>query len=252
MALGQATMYGARRPDRKEVFFFGPEVPADDPRVRAGIPLLGPNRWPPAMPELRGAVWAYAEATLGVGRRILGAVAASLGLSPDFFDSRYRAPLGRGQLLLYPPVAADAPDDEFGVSPHTDFGCLTLVLQDASGGLEVRGENGAWIPVPPREGTLVVNVGDLLARWSNDRLPSTVHRVRHRSAQRRHSVAIFCDPDPEAVIDPRDMRLPAALAPRYDPVTVAGYILERNRGVFSHYARAGDRLEPDGVAPPSG
>ena len=236
MAAGGATMYGADEADLKEVFFFGPDFRADDPEVIAGRPLCALNRWPAAMPDLQTRVWPCYEALMRSGRRLLRLVALALALPEDFFDARYRRPLGRAQLIRYPPQPAGAARERYGVAPHTDFGCITLLLQDDCGGLEVRTRDGRWTPVPPRDDALVVNIGDLLARWSNDRFASTPHRVVNRAPRFRHSIAVFCDPDSDAVVDPRAMPLPPGATPHHEPVTAGEYIASRNRGAFSHYA----------------
>ena len=238
LAMGDCRLPGAAATDLKEVFFWGPEAAADDPAVLAGQPLVGPNNWPEDLPELRLAVWPYYQAVLEVAADLLRAVAVSLGLEPGFFAARYRRPLGRGQLVFYPPHPEGAEVPNFGAAPHCDFGCLTLLLQDHNGGLEVRDHGGAWRAAPPLEGTLVVNIGDLLARWSNDRFRSTLHRVVNRSGRRRLSIPVFYDPDSDAVIDPRDMGLPPGEAPRYDAIAAGDYILSRNKLSFAHYRAA--------------
>lgn len=236
MAMGDCRLPGAETSDLKEVFFWGPEVAADDPAVRAGLPLVGPNNWPAAMPELAAAVWPYYEAVMARGDLLLRAIAVSLGLAPGFFAARYRRPLGRGQLVFYPPQPGDRRAASFGAAPHCDFGCITLLLQDHNGGLEVCLPDGKWIAAPPIEGTLVVNIGDLLARWSNDRFRSTPHRVVNRSGKRRLSIAVFYDPDTDAMIDPRDMGLPQGGEAHYPTVAAGDYIMSRNRISFAHYA----------------
>lgn len=237
MEIGGATMRNADTHDVKEVFFFGPELPPDDPDVLAGKPLMGANQWPDFMPELRDAVHAYYSAAMDVGQRLLGAIAVALGLPQTFFASRYRKPLGRGQLIYYPPQDVSR-SFQYGVAPHTDFGCITVLLQDDSGGLSIRTPAGEWVDAPPIAGTLVVNIGDLLQRWSNERLQSTVHRVVNHAAAPRHSIAIFCDPDSDAVIDPRDMLRVRDDTVRYEPVTAGEYIVSRNHDAFAHYARS--------------
>ncbi|MGE6579786.1 2OG-Fe(II) oxygenase family protein [Vreelandella aquamarina] len=119
------------------------------------------------------------------------------------------------------------PADQFGVAPHTDYGCVTLLYQDAVGGLQVR-ELGSerWVDAPFIEGSLVVNVGDLLARWSNDRFRSTLHRVINTSGRERYSIATFYDPDYTARVDPADLGVSAAEA-QYPPVAAGDYILGR-------------------------
>ena len=236
MAMGDCQLPGAATTDLKEVFFWGPEADDDDPDVLAGRPLVGANNWPAFMPDLREAIWPYYEAATACGANLLRAIAVSLDLEPDFFAARYRKPLGRGQLVYYPPHPVDPDVTNFGAAPHSDFGCITLLLQDHNGGLEIRHRDGTWVAAAPVPDTLVVNIGDLLARWSNGRFRSTLHRVVNRTPNRRVSIPVFYDPDSDAVVDPRDMGLGEGAAPLHPPVTAGDYIMSRNRISFAHYA----------------
>ncbi|MFX1676169.1 2-oxoglutarate and iron-dependent oxygenase domain-containing protein [Paraburkholderia sp. A2WS-5] len=226
-ALGDATMYQATRPDFKEFFSIGLELPEDDPTVLAGEALRGPNNWPAFMPELRPALYDYYEALGACGSDLLRVVALSLGIGEDFFVDKYTKRLQRTQMVYYPDQDPQSEADQFGVAPHTDYGCITLLWQDNVGGLQVRelGSN-SWVDAPPIEGTLVINVGDLLARWSNDRFRSTMHRVINRSGRERYSIATFYDPDYCAVVDPRGLGVGDADA-KYEPVAAGDYILGR-------------------------
>ncbi len=229
LAEGLAQMHGAVRRDQKEVFFWGREADSNDPDVINGLPLCGPNQWP-ELAGFQNAVLDYSAMIQSIGDKLLQIVAVSLGASSSFFKSYYERCMLRGQLLCYPPT--ENHPDQFGVAPHSDFGCITLLLQETAG-LEVLFPNGEWIPAPPIENTLVVNVGDLLERWSNHRFPSTKHRVRNLSSDARYSIAMFYDPSPGAVIDSTDI-LPSESA-KYPPVAAAEYILGRNKGAFEHY-----------------
>lgn len=230
-AAGGAVMEGATKPDLKEFFSIGLDLPEDHPVVLAGEKLRGPNQWPDAVPELRPAMEAYFAAMAACGARLLEAVALSLDLPENFFAQHYTLPLQRTQAIFYPPQPPDDLDG-FGVAPHTDFGCITLLWQDDSGGLEVRErQTGEWIPAPPLPGTLVVNVGDLLGRWSNDRFASTPHRVVNRSGHERFSIASFYDPNFAAPIDPRAL---GATDPIYEPTTCGAHILGRFAQAFSY------------------
>ena len=233
LAPGQARMHGAAKTDLKEVFFWGRELAADDPDVRAGLPLCGPNQWPASPADFRVDVMDYFRAVCRIGDALLGAFASSLGRPADAFARHYLRPMARGQLIHYPalPDAADAA--QFSVAPHTDFGCITLLLQETDG-LEVLAADGAWIQVPPREGTLVVNIGDLMERWTAGRYPSTRHRVRNTTGRARFSTAVFYDPSPSAVVDPAEFA--GRADPAHPPVEAANYIHGRNTGAFAHYA----------------
>ena len=224
---GGATMYQATRPDEKEFYGFGLDLAEDDPSVLAGEALRGPNQWPDFMPEFQPAMDRYFVEVGRCGADLLRAIAMSLDIDPEFFADKYTKPLQRTQAVYYPVQSDDRPADQFGVAPHTDYGCVTLLYQDAVGGLQVR-ELGSerWIDAPFIEGSLVVNVGDLLARWSNDRFRSTLHRVINTSGRERYSIATFYDPTYAALVDPVDLGVAAdeAISP---PVAAGDYILGR-------------------------
>jgi isopenicillin N synthase-like dioxygenase len=226
-ARGDALMYGAKRPDEKEFYSIGLELPADDPSVLAGEPLRGPNNWPSFMGGLQPALYAYFNEVGSCGADLLRAVALSLGLDEGFFADKYTKPLQRTQIIYYPPQPPDLEPDRFGVAPHSDYGCITLLWQDKNGGLQVRSlESKSWIDAIPIEGSFVVNVGDLLARWTNDRFSSTAHRVVNRSGRKRYSIATFYDPNFSATVDPRELG-GAETEWRYEPVRAGDYILGR-------------------------
>ncbi|RKP58720.1 isopenicillin N synthase family dioxygenase [Pararobbsia silviterrae] len=237
-AIGGATMYQAKRPDFKEFFGIGLELPEDDPDVRAGQALRGPNNWPDFMPELQPALYDYYEAIGACGADLLRAIACGLGLAPDFFAPRYTKRMQRTQMVYYPPQPPMSDADQFGVAPHTDYGCITLLWQDTVGGLQVREiANDTWIDAPSMPGTFVVNVGDLLARWSNDRYRSTLHRVINRSGRERYSIATFYDPTYDASVDPRELGV-AADAARYAPIAAGDYILGRINDSMAYRKRS--------------
>ncbi len=230
LKVGEAVMHGAKRPDLKESFIFGLDLPEDDPDVRAGKQLMGPNIWPPALPEMKRVLDAYYAAIVGCGQHLLRAVAVAL--------AKFRKPLARGSIIYYPPQPPNLGDEQFGVSPHSDYGCLTLLWQDDNGGLQVRGKDGGWIDAPPIPGTFVINIGDLLARWTNDLFASTEHRVINRSGRERYSIALFYDPHFDTPIEVLDTCCTRENAPRYVPTTCGAYILERFGDAFSYRKQA--------------
>jgi len=232
LAVGEARMYDKARIDLKESFIWGPELGPDDPDVASGKPLMGPNQWPTDLPELAPTLMAYSAAVMDCGRSLLRGFAVSLGLDPDFFRDRFVKPLARCSLIYYPPQPPDAGTEQFGVAPHTDYGGLTLLSQDDTGGLQVRARSGEWVTAPPIVGSFVVNVGDLMARWTNDRFLSTPHRVINSSGRARYSVGVFFDPAFDTVIDPRELRPPGP--PLYPPVTCGEYIVSRFNKAFTY------------------
>ena len=142
-------------------------------------------------------------------RRLLQALAVGLGAEPDRLLPLFDSPTVWLRLLHYPRRPKDAPADQYGSAPHTDFGCLTLLfeeglLQDAAGGLELQAADGAWIAAPPVEGALLVNTGDIVPVWSGGRWRSTPHRVVNPPDRDRYSIAWFYDPSLDATIAPLD------------------------------------------------
>jgi isopenicillin N synthase-like dioxygenase len=188
------------KPDLKEGLYLGEELGADDPRVRAGLPLHGANLFPPDVPELRPLALAYMAAVTRAAHGIMEGVALSLGLDADYFRAHYTArPTTLFRIFHYP---AAAPDDEgWGVGEHTDYGLLTLLAQDEIGGLWVKSGAG-WIEAPPIHGALVCNIGDMLDRLTGGYYRSTPHRVRNASGRGRLSFPFFFDPAFDAEIAP--------------------------------------------------
>ena len=196
-------------------------------------PLLGPNVWPAAMPALKPAVHPYFEAASACAEDLLRGFALGAGLDAEHFIRLRDRPVSRGSLQYYPPQPDDAGEDRFGVAPHTDFGVLTVLCQDEIGGLEIRRRDGAWAAMPPIPGTLVVNVGDLLERWSNRRYRSTVHRVINASGRERLSLVLAYDPNFETLVDPRAFCADGE-TPHDAPITCGDYLLWRFAKAFSY------------------
>jgi isopenicillin N synthase-like dioxygenase len=180
------------RPDLKEGLYFGAELGRDDPRVRAGLPLHGPNLFPRQVPELRTAVLDYIGVLTDLGQTVLRGVALSLGLDAEYFAAGYTAsPTVLFRVFRYPAVPPG--EAGWGVGEHTDYGLLTLLAQDDAGGLQVRTPNG-WAAAPPLPGTFVANIGDMLDRLTGGWYRSTPHRVRNTSGRDRLSYPFFLDP----------------------------------------------------------
>ena len=180
------------RPDLKEGLYFGTELAAGDPRVKAGLPLHGTNLFPQQVPRLRPLVLAYIDALTALGQAVLSGIALSLDLDAGYFASGYTAnPTILFRIFHYPPSPPRSQD--WGVGEHTDYGLLTLLAQDDSGGLQVAAPEG-WIDAPPVPGTLVCNIGDMLDRLTGGWYRSTPHRVRNLSGHGRFSFPFFLDP----------------------------------------------------------
>ena len=189
--------------DVKEGIYFGAELTADHPRVKDGTPLHGANLFPRNMPEFRAAVLAYMDALTRVGHALMEGIGSSLGLPASYFADRYTCePLTLFRIFNYPgdPKARDE-GSRWGVGEHTDYGLLTILKQDDTGGLEVK-SGGGWIPAPPIRGAFLCNIGDMLDRMTAGQYKSTPHRVRNVARRDRLSFPFFFDPNFDARIAP--------------------------------------------------
>lgn len=241
LRVGEAKMYDDARVDLKESFVWGLELADDDPAVTPDNPFLGRNQWPTDPPGFRAALYGFFSAGLDCARELMRAFAAGMGLPgmdlpEETFIRSIDRPIARGSTIYYPPQPPNPDHEQFGVAPHTDFGVLTLLWQDDVGGLEVRNRAGEWVTAHPIPGTLVVNVGDLLARWTNNGFNSTPHRVVNHSGRERYSMVIAWDPDFETVIDPSVVCAPGE-TPKYPPISCGRYVLDRFDRAFAYRKR---------------
>ena len=211
-----------KRPNQSESFMMMREDGPDAPDVRAGAYLAGPNQWPD-LDGFRADVTAYHDALTDLGRKLMAVAALSIGADPAELAPAFARPTTWLRLLHYPPTDP-AESDLYGSAPHTDFGCLTILAQDDVGGLQVQTPAGAWIDAPRIDGAFVVNVGDMLHRWSNGRLLSTPHRVINTSGRERYSCPFFFDPNVATTIAP----LPACVSPdrpaRFEPLIFGDFL----------------------------
>src|SRR5262249_5465138 len=190
------------KPDQKEGLYFGTELSSDHSLVRAGTPLHGPNLFPSEPAGLRQTVLDYMAAVTQLCHRLMAGLALSLGLEESYFADRYTGdPLTLFRIFSYPP-----PRDLtlWGVGEHTDYGLLTVLLQDDSGGLEVRSRL-KWVATPPVPGSFVCNIGDMLDRMTRGMYRSTPHRVRNPSPRARLSFPFFFDPNFFAPVRPIEL-----------------------------------------------
>ncbi|GJL81711.1 MAG: 2OG-Fe(II) oxygenase [marine bacterium B5-7] len=241
LGAGGAVMQDDALPDLKESFIFGfedekGECPNDHP-------LRGPNRWPDFVPDLQTAAMAFYYHGHIVAHHLMRGFALGLGLSDDFFIADSHPPLSRASLVYYPPQDMTSEESCFGVGPHTDFGMLTVLCQDNVGGLQVQTVDGRWIHAPPIEGTLVVNVGDLLARYTDGAYISTPHRVVNHSGRERLSLVLAYDPDADTVIDPRRI-YGADYTTASEPITCGDYLIWRFGKAFAYRNRSNQMHDP--------
>jgi isopenicillin N synthase-like dioxygenase len=189
------------KPDQKEGIYFGSELSEDHPAVQAGTPLHGGNLWP-EVAGFREKVLDFMAAVTGVGHHLMTGLALSLGLEPSYFADRYtRDPLVLFRIFNYPYSPDRVAGEQWGVGEHTDYGLLTLLLQDDTGGLQVK-SRGRWIEAPPIPGSFICNIGDMLDRMTRGIYRSTPHRVISSAKRDRLSFPLFFDPNFFAEVHP--------------------------------------------------
>ena len=190
------------KPDLKEGIYFGGELALDHPLVKSGTPMHGANLFPPDKPEFRKTVLDYMASMTRLGRCLMAGIALSLGLEESYFAERYTAdPLILFRIFNYPPPSGRDFEVSDGVGEHTDYGLLTVLRQDMSGGLEVKIKS-RWISARPVHNSFVCNIGDMLDRMTAGHYLSTPHRVRNVTGHSRLSFPFFFDPNFYAYVKP--------------------------------------------------
>ena len=202
-----AASLGQRTPgDLKESLDWGPAVPG-----------FG---WPANPPELRARFEEYFAAVSGLGERLRRLFALALGLPEDWFEDAFRGHSSSMRVINYPAPEGEVEPGQLRAGAHTDYGCMTILrTEDAPGGLQVQTRAGEWVDVHAVPGSFVVNLGDMMARWTNDRWPATLHRVAvppaDAAGSRRQTIVFFHDPRADALIE----CIPGCGEPRYEPAT---------------------------------
>ncbi|QFU08627.1 2-oxoglutarate-dependent ethylene/succinate-forming enzyme [Rhodobacteraceae bacterium THAF1] len=188
-------------PDYKQVFDMGLELDANDPMAAHGLKYYAPNRWPEGMPAFQATVEAYYAQARATALDLLRALAAAIGQPSDYFDDKFDRPMALLRGNYYPPRPANAGARDFGIAPHTDYGCLTLLATDGTAGLEVQTLDGTWEGISAAPGTFVVNFGEMLEMWTNGTVRATPHRVIGTQAE-RVSVPLFFNPNYDTNVAP--------------------------------------------------
>jgi isopenicillin N synthase-like dioxygenase len=226
-AFGRETARDAAAHDLKEFWHVGREPPP------AGG-LAAPNVWPEEIPGFRTELgWLYGALDV-LGRKLLQAIAAHLGLSRGFFDDKVDHGDSILRLLHYPPADFDGP--HIRAAAHEDINVITLLLGAEEAGLELKDRDGRWLPAAPPPGALVCNIGDMLQRLTNRRLLSTPHRVVNPAPERR-GVARFSTPfflhfNPDFEIRTLPSCVDAGHPDLFpEPITAAGFLAERLREI---------------------
>jgi isopenicillin N synthase-like dioxygenase len=230
--IGWQSLDSGKPADLKESFYLGTDLGTDHPLVLAGTPNHGPNQWPDEtlLPGFQLACSTYAAALNRLGRHLMGLIALGLDLPRGYFEPFLHQPMPVLRLLHYPPQQVPGADAQIGSGAHTDWGGITLLSQDSTGGLQIQDQSGRWLDAPPVEGSFVVNLGDLMQRWTNDLYRSTRHRVVNAASGRdRYSLAYFYDIDFHARVEALPGCASATRPARYAPITAGEHIVEMYR-----------------------
>ncbi|EGZ23227.1 hypothetical protein PHYSODRAFT_556079 [Phytophthora sojae] len=214
------------RGDTKEGYYICRHVPPDSDEMR--LPLHGPNVFPDAaaFPTFQATMETYHAAMCALGFRVAQLFAEAAGHKgrfdgPGMFDK----PMAALRLLHYAPEKSDVARGVFGAGAHTDYGLITLLSTDATGGLQIRHE-GQWVDVPPRAEAFVVNIGDMAERFTNGRFKSTLHRVVNTSGQERYSVPFFYEPNFTCVVECFPSCVSAENPAKYPPTTSGQHLVD--------------------------
>ena len=233
-------VHKATRPNYNESFFISHDRGPDHPGVKAGAPLRGMNQWPDGHDAMRTAMVRYFKTMENLGERILPILARALDLPAGWFDPFFRDEAHVNlRFLHYPPQESDD-EEQFGQGPHTDNSFITMLAREDVPGLAVRLPSGEWLAPPVIPGTFLVNLGNMMKRWSNDRFLSTPHGVLNDTGADRYSIAFFYSPNVDATIECVPTCVGADNPARYQPAVYRDLVLDFYNANYFHrkgYAR---------------
>ncbi|WP_419420167.1 isopenicillin N synthase family dioxygenase [Legionella sp. D16C41] len=190
----------AKKSNQSESFVLLNDIPKDSPEFSSV--LGGEQLWPTQLPEFKKQVLNYYSELKKLSKLLIRAFSVALDYSPHYLDQYFREPNALLRLLSYPPKPSHAPSDLYGSAPHTDYGCITLLHQDNSGGLQILTDDNKWLDVLPREDSFVLNTGHMMTIWSNGKLKATKHRVINKSNHQRFSIPFFYNCSLDVTVSP--------------------------------------------------
>ncbi len=182
------------------------------------------NQWPANLPGFREAMTEYSIAVRLLARRLFCAFALGLDLPEDYFAPLSDKPMALTRMMYYPSQSGPLDPTHMGVGAHTDHECFTILAQDSVPALQVRNRRGQWIDAPPIRGAFVVNIGDLMARWTNGAFASTLHRVFNATGRERYSIPTFIGANADAEIRVLPSCISDQNPAKYEPVLAGEYI----------------------------
>ncbi len=226
-----------KKPSQNEAYFLRRERDANDPDVLSGRRFHAQNKWPADLPGFREAALAYISTLEGLCQKLVKLYALALDLPETYFDACFARPHMILRMSRYPQI--DGTDESVeSLVPHTDSGFMTLLPPNKVQGLSILLPDGRWMDAPGIENAFVVNGGDILHRWSNERFLSTPHRVRNVSGQVRYAIPFFCDPDHDTMIECLPSCHSAERPSKYPPIKFGDYALWFAAQRYGHISQA--------------
>lgn len=229
-----STVHKATKPNFNESFFISHDRGADHPDVLAGLPLRGRNQWPASLPDIRAPMMDYVRAMDALCNRMLPPFAVALGMPAETFDPLFANEAHVTCRFLHYPPQDPTEENQFGQAPHTDNSFMTALARTDVPGLAVRLPSGEWFPPPIIPGTFLINLGNMMRRFSNDRFLATPHGVLNESGRDRYSIAYFHSPNPAATIAPLASCVSADNPPRYQPAVYRDLVMAFFRANYFH------------------
>lgn len=224
--------------DLHEGFDLALDLPEDDPDVQAGIYGYAPNQWPESLSDFREPLTAYHQAMREFGEQVFCAFAHALELPEDHFLPKITKPMAHMRVLHYPDQSSATDEKQIGIGAHSDYECFTILCTDDKPALQVLNPSGEWIQAPPIPGAFIVNVGDLMARWTNDYFQSTLHRAINATGKRRYSIPFFFGVNSQEVIEVLPSCQSPERPPKYAPIAAGDYIRSRFDDTYAHRMEA--------------
>jgi isopenicillin N synthase-like dioxygenase len=224
----------AAKGDLHEAYDMAAELDIDDPDLKSGKSLYAPNIWPAGLPAFRAAMLAYHEEILKLGHHLFAAFALALGLEESYFEPMITKPTRAQRIVYYPSQDGVIDEDQIGIGAHSDYECFTILAQHEVPALQVLNSAGEWIAAPPIPGTFVVNIGDQMARWSNDLFASTIHRAINTTGRPRYSIPFFLGTNYDTLIDALPGCVSADRPRKYEPVIAGDYVQSRFDATYGY------------------
>jgi isopenicillin N synthase-like dioxygenase len=220
--------------DLHEAFDIAHELPESEPDRAEVARYYGANQWPENLPGFRDVIETYYRAMHGLGARLFSAFALALDLPEDYFAPLTNRPTAVMRIVYYPSQSGVIDPRQIGIGAHSDYECFTILAQETVPALQVRNQQGRWIDAPPIRGTFVINIGDQMARWTNDIFASTLHRAVNTSGRARYSIPFFLGSNHDTLIEALPGCVSTDRPAKYPPVRAGDYVQGRFDATYAY------------------